>query len=239
MDRMEVVAGRPRLNKYGWRMIAFMTTLTTAQLLALVAAAGTWTWWPSYALMGMAATFQASVVFLLASRNPDLLNARGRLLQNDTKRFDRLVLRLYIPTLFLTLITGAVDAGRLGASAMPLSATLVAYCAAGAGFLIVLWSMSVNQHFETTVRIQKERAHQVIRNGPYRLVRQPGYLGAIIVFAAIPPMLQSVYAYIPAVVCIAIFVVRTRLEDDTLHRELAGYDAYAAEVRHRLAPFVW
>jgi len=35
------------------------------------------------------------------------------------------------------------------------------------------------------------------------------------------------------------FIVRTALEDRTLHDELAGYRAYAERVRYRLLPGVW
>ena len=37
----------------------------------------------------------------------------------------------------------------------------------------------------------------------------------------------------------ALLVVRTVLEDRTLHRELAGYPEFAKETRHRLIPWIW
>jgi len=37
----------------------------------------------------------------------------------------------------------------------------------------------------------------------------------------------------------ALFVVRTRLEDAKLARELPGYCEYAARMRFRLLPGVW
>jgi protein-S-isoprenylcysteine O-methyltransferase Ste14 len=36
-----------------------------------------------------------------------------------------------------------------------------------------------------------------------------------------------------------VFVVRTALEDRTLHEELPGYDEYAERTQYRLLPGVW
>jgi protein-S-isoprenylcysteine O-methyltransferase Ste14 len=47
------------------------------------------------------------------------------------------------------------------------------------------------------------------------------------------------FALIPATLAVAVLVVRTSLEDKTLHRELPGYADYATEVPHRLLPGLW
>jgi protein-S-isoprenylcysteine O-methyltransferase Ste14 len=36
-----------------------------------------------------------------------------------------------------------------------------------------------------------------------------------------------------------LYVIRTALEDRTLHEELAGYREYARRVRYRLLPGIW
>ena len=78
------------------------------------------------------------------------------------------------------------------------------------------------------------------RDGPYRIVRHPGYLGAIFGFIlAAPLLLGSWWAFVPAVLAIVCFVVRTALEDRTLQKELDGYVAYTQNVRYRLLPGVW
>jgi hypothetical protein len=42
-----------------------------------------------------------------------------------------------------------------------------------------------------------------------------------------------------AAVPLALMLIRLRLEERFLHRELPGYAAYAERVRHRLIPGVW
>jgi len=46
-----------------------------------------------------------------------------------------------------------------------------------AGYFMVLQAMYTNQYFSQVVRIQSERGHIAVTDGPYRVVRHPGYLG--------------------------------------------------------------
>ena len=89
------------------------------------------------------------------------------------------------------------------------------------------------------MRIQKERGQTVIDTGPYALVRHPMYLGALLLFAGIPLALGSFWALVPAAVAAVVVLIRTVMEDRTLHEELPGYREYANRVRRRLIPGVW
>ena len=51
--------------------------------------------------------------------------------------------------------------------------------------------------------------------------------------------LESYTSALFAVVPIAFLVVRLRLEERFLRRELPGYSEYAARVPHRLLPGIW
>jgi protein-S-isoprenylcysteine O-methyltransferase Ste14 len=99
--------------------------------------------------------------------------------------------------------------------------------------------MVSNRFFSTAVRIQLDRGHVVETGGPYRFVRHPGYVGAILGAFASAVVLGSLWALLPALVLAALFVVRTALEDRTLRRKLPGYEAYAGRVRYRLLPGMW
>ncbi len=54
-----------------------------------------------------------------------------------------------------------------------------------------------------------------------------------------PLALGSLITFIPVVIMTAAVVVRTHLEDKTLHEELKGYTAYAETVKYRLIPGIW
>ena len=97
-------------------------------------------------------------------------------------------------------------------------------------------AMGENPFFEKTVRIQHERDHHVIETGPYRFVRHPGYVGLVAWVLSFPLLLTSPRAFLPAGLTAICLVVRTALEDRTLHNKLPGYADYATRVRSRLVP---
>jgi len=108
-----------------------------------------------------------------------------------------------------------------------------------AGCWLVIWAMGSNNYFSTVVRIQRERGHTVASGGPYQYIRHPGYSGMIGFTLAIPLILGSHAAFIPAIATVAVTILRTALEDRTLQRELDGYRGYAGRVRFRLVPGLW
>jgi len=89
------------------------------------------------------------------------------------------------------------------------------------------------------VRLQSDRGHSVISSGPYRWVRHPGYAGALLAYLFVPVLLDSLWAFIPTMITVGLYVVRTALEDRFLQQNLDGYRDYATRVRYRLLPGVW
>jgi len=103
----------------------------------------------------------------------------------------------------------------------------------------VVWAMGANAFFSPLVRIQTERGHKVADTGPYKFIRHPGYIGAMIFSLGIPLMLGSWWAVIPGLVSMILYFIRTALEDKTLQDELPGYLDYTQCVKYRLIPGVW
>lgn len=103
---------------------------------------------------------------------------------------------------------------------------------------LVTWAMVANTFFALANRIQSEHGHTVATGGPYRYVRHPGYVGAMLFELATPILLGSFWALLPGGLSALLMVVRTALEDRTLQRELAGYVDYLQQVRYRLLPGV-
>ena len=102
-----------------------------------------------------------------------------------------------------------------------------------------MWAMATNKFFYSVMRIEKEKGHTVCTNSPYRYIRYPGYLGALLFNVTTPLMLGSIRALIPSVVTVCAIVVRTVLEDRTLQNELDGYKNYTQQVGDRLLPNLW
>jgi len=177
-----------------------------------------------------------SLVFI----DPDLIEERSHI-RPGAKKWDIVLASLTVIFLFpATFIIAGLDAGRYHWSPpFPIWLQLLALLAFVIGSAISSWAMVANKFFSTIVRIQKERGHYVVTDGPYKFVRHPGYTGAIIVSISLPLLLGSVWALIPAMVGDIILIIRTVLEDNTLKKELKGYDEYARRVPYRLIPGIW
>jgi protein-S-isoprenylcysteine O-methyltransferase Ste14 len=106
-------------------------------------------------------------------------------------------------------------------------------------FLWELWAVSVNRFFVPVIRIQAERGHRVVSDGPYAIVRHPGYAGMTLMAPATALALGSWGALVPGLVLSALLLARAAHEDRFLHDHLEGYAEYAARVRFRLLPGMW
>ncbi len=205
----------------------------------LFLAAGKLSWTAGWVYLGMNALTQLLSAAVLIPRQGDMLAERSQVRQG-TKSWDRwLAPLIVIVGTLAVLLTAGLDA-RFGWS-QPLNGSLWAggIAVAFASQMFVLWAMASNPFFSTTVRIQDERGHSVTRSGPYGLVRHPGYAGSLVYNLAIPLVLGSWWTFIPALLTLALIVVRTGLEDRALQGELPGYSEYAALVKYRLVPGIW
>jgi protein-S-isoprenylcysteine O-methyltransferase Ste14 len=137
-------------------------------------------------------------------------------------------------------VIAGLDRGRFHWSDnVPRALRLGAIIVFAAGLSLVLWAMHVNRFFSSIVRIQRERGHYLVTNGPYRWVRHPGYAGAIPAVLASGLALCSWLATALAAFGVPLFLWRVIAEDRTLQAELPGYPEYAQRVRWRLLPGVW
>ncbi len=219
--------------------IVAITVVTILLTWGFFALAGRWDWMRGWAYI-LALTAGNSInELVLWLKNPELFRVRGRT-GEGTKTWDKVCLALFGLTILMILITGALDAGRYQWSVMSVWLWLIGATFYAVGQALLIWSMVANPFFEKTVRIQKDRGHQVVDSGPYAYVRHPGYVGAIMGFVlASPLMLGSWWAFIPAILATLCLVVRTALEDHVLIEELKGYKLYAGRVRYRLIPYLW
>jgi protein-S-isoprenylcysteine O-methyltransferase Ste14 len=213
-----------------------ITTLLTG--VALFASAGTLRWLRGWIYFGIGVAIVVVSAIVLIRKNPALIQARGEI-HRDAKAFDKVILRIYVVLLFAPLVVAGLDAVRYRWSSLPPATLYWGVALQVLSILPALWAMMENPFAEPVVRIQKERGHVAITKGPYRFVRHPMYVGVILGAFAVPLVLGSAWAFVPAFVTAILFVVRTALEDRTLRSELPGYDDYAQHTRYRLLPGVW
>jgi protein-S-isoprenylcysteine O-methyltransferase Ste14 len=205
-------------------------------LVFFLIAAGRIDWWPAWIYCAIFFAFDLATAALV---DPALLTERSTR-HADMKAWDKSLMALAGG--FLPLLAGIV-AGldtRFGwGPVVSLSAQVIAGMVCVLGYGIIVWSMWANAYFSAVVRIQKERGHQVATGGPYRIVRHPGYVGAMLFTLAMPVLMGSLWGLIPSAIAVLLYVMRTSLEDATLQEELPGYRAFAQQTRYRLLPGVW
>jgi protein-S-isoprenylcysteine O-methyltransferase Ste14 len=204
----------------------------------LILASGKWNWLWGWIYIILLTLAMATHVVVLVPLNPALLADRaGGLHQPGTKRWD----------IWLTMIAGLAFTSIMIIAGLderwgwtgPIS---IGWHITGILLFLIwwvffLWAMASNPFFSEGVRIQE--SHQVAQRGPYRLVRHPGYFGNLIGCIGQPLLFGSWWAFIPAVLTILAFVIRTAIEDKTLQNELDGYSDYAKQVRYRLIQGIW
>ena len=203
----------------------------------LFVSAGRVDWYIAWVFLGV----YILIVFIsLIFVDPELIEERSHI-GPGAKKWDIVLASLTVVFLFLlTFLIAGLDAGRFHWSPpFPVWVQLLGLVIYVMGSVITSWAMITNKFFSSVVRIQTDRDHYVVTDGPYKYVRHPGYTGAIIVSISIPLILGSLWAFIPALIGDCILVIRTVLEDNTLKKELHGYDEYASRVRYRLIHGIW
>jgi protein-S-isoprenylcysteine O-methyltransferase Ste14 len=216
------------------RLVLFLMLMAAI----LFVASGRLDWPMAWDLLGFLCLCVVVNLVVLVTRNRELVAARLQLERGATQ-WDKVLSALLAGLWVLALVVAGLDERWHWSPPLPASLHLAAVVLLVAGDLLLLWAMAVNRFFSKIVRIQRERGHWVVTNGPYRYLRHPGYVGWISMWAAIPLILGSLWALVPVGVAVAGMVVRTALEDRLLRAELEGYAEYAGRVRYRLLPGVW
>ena len=212
-------------------------TILTAALIFI--AAGRLDWPLAWLFVLAWSLFKVVFITLLRWRNPGLIVERATRHEN-TQPYDRWILPAYFVLAFGAIVVAGLDGGRFRWSGdMPVILIIVSYIIYLLGNFLAAWAVDTNAFFSSESRLQTDRQQTVTRSGPYRFVRHPGYLAAVILWPATGPMLESWWAVLPGLLAALMMFIRTVYEDRMLQAELPGYKDYAQQVRYRLFPGIW
>lgn len=224
-----------------WKIVVRMLVLIALLCIVLFAAAGTLAWPMAWVYVVITVVMTAGSRLLLLRRSPDLVAERAESTEkHDAKPWDRVlmpVVAIYGP--LLTLVVAGLDRRFGWPPELPLWVQIAGVILLVSATAFSTWALLVNRFFSGVVRIQRDRGHTVISDGPYRWIRHPGYVGGVVGDVAIPLLLGSAWALVPGLLTVGAVVLRTALEDRTLQAELPGYAEYARRTRYRLLPGVW
>ncbi len=211
---------------------------TALQGVVLFVSAGTVRWPAGWLYLGLYVGVLVVGAAVLVPGHREMVEERSRGRQGAVAWDRHLTSALTVVWLGILVVAG-LDERWGGGSGLPpwLVAVGVAVFLLGSG--IMVWAMAANPFFSQGVRIQSDRGHAVAADGPYRFVRHPGYAGMCLSTLGSALLLGSLWALLPWAACVALLVVRTSLEDQTLAAELDGYREYRTHTRYRLVPRVW
>jgi protein-S-isoprenylcysteine O-methyltransferase Ste14 len=154
--------------------------------------------------------------------------------------WDKRLLGAHFLVSAVMFVIAGMDSGRFGWSGpFLLGVTIAGVVLMLLGQIIFAVAKRQNAFFSSTVRIQSERGHRVCDTGLYHYVRHPGYLGMLISLLAVPLLINSYWAFVPALFGGLLLLIRTLIEDSMLTEQLPGYREYAAHTRWRLIPAVF
>jgi protein-S-isoprenylcysteine O-methyltransferase Ste14 len=212
--------------------------LIVIQAALLFVSAGTLRWSAGWWYIGLYFLLVLIASFIMLPHRSEVVAERSRGTAG-AKSWDLWVTRgIAVPSLGLLVLAG-LDERWNWTAPLPLSVRVFGGLAFGLGYALVIWAMYTNQYFSQVVRIQTERGHVAVTNGPYQYVRHPGYIGMLTSFFGAAFLLDSLYGLICFALYAPLVILRTALEDRTLRAELPGYAEYAGRTCYRLIPGLW
>src|SRR4029453_6033067 len=177
-------------------------------LVLLFVPAGTWAWpaaWVFLIEFGLASTL---ITRWLQRHNPALLEERMKpLIQREQKPWDKKLMAAFLILWCAWFVVMSLDAVRFGWSHMPLWLQVIGAVAIAVSMYIMHLIMRTNTFAAPVVKIQAERGHRVISDGPYPVVRHPMYGGTLLLIGGIPLLLGSCWGLALAPVIVLLFAV--------------------------------
>jgi protein-S-isoprenylcysteine O-methyltransferase Ste14 len=205
----------------------------------LFGSAGTFHWTEAWIYTIIYFFFVIAMIAWLKKNNPELLNDRMTYLKKNARMWDKIIILGSTPAYIVLFVIPGLDAVKYRWTHIPILFEVFGFTGVFISLLLFFIVMKENRFLSRIVEIQKEREHTVITTGPYQYVRHPMYAAGILFLLSVPFALGSLYGLIPASICALLMIVRTYLEERTLHEELEGYTRYATTVKYRILPGLW
>jgi len=220
--------------KYYFQIITYLVFFAAS----LFIPSGTLNWTMGWIYLAINALSMVLNSMILIFRNPELFRERAN--WKGKRNWDRALagLMTFFGPISIYIVAGFNH--RYGwLPQIPFVLQMIGVIITILGCLLAAWAIYSNKFFYGFLKIAEEEGHSVCTSGAYKIVRHPSYLSGILIELATPLVLNSTWAFIPAVLTAFAILMRTKLEDDALKCNLKEYQSYTLKVRYRLFPFVW
>jgi protein-S-isoprenylcysteine O-methyltransferase Ste14 len=162
---------------------------------------------------------------------------RGRAASLDASDDDQGTTRDIVTASVVAAVAAPVLRRGPGRS-LPRAAAPLGLAVQAMGLGLRIWSMrTLGASYSRTLRTEGEQG--VVTDGPYRLIRHPGYAGSLLTWIGFALTSGS----LPVVAVVSGLLARAYrrrivAEETLLQRDLPGYVTYSRRTK-RLVPFVW
>jgi protein-S-isoprenylcysteine O-methyltransferase Ste14 len=206
----------------------------------LFGAAGTFSWPPAWAFLGVVSVGAFLITRLVARHDPELVDDHNRWpVRRARLPWDGIILVVLTVIFPGWLALMALDAVRFDWSEMPDWLQIIGGVGVATALSFVYRVFEENTFLTEMMRARRERNDKPISTGPYAVVRHPFYAAILFFCISTALLLGSWYGLAGVLVLAAALVVRTAMEDRELREKLEGYADYARRVPYRLVPGVW
>ena len=200
----------------------------------IFAPAGTLEWLNGWLMMGILfipMMIMGIVMFCLA---PELLTKR---IKNKEERTTQKGVVALSGLLFIVSFIVAGLNYRYQWHTLPTILPYIASVIFLIGYAMYAKVMRENAWLSRTIEVQDGQS--VVSTGLYGIMRHPMYTATILMYLAMPLVLDSLIAFGIMLLYIPIIIRRINDEEQLLKTELPGYSEYCTQVRWRLIPFVY
>jgi protein-S-isoprenylcysteine O-methyltransferase Ste14 len=188
----------------------------------------------AWIFLGIFAISFAAILVYLSLTNPEY--AMNRMKGEESETPQKIVMGLLVSSALLMLVIAGLDF-RFRWSHVPNVVVVIASAIMAVTFILLFFVMKQNAYASRVIEIQENQ--KVISTGAYAIVRHPMYSVFVIMFLAVPFVLGSWFAIIPALSIPFLLSFRIRNEEEVLKKGLEGYEVYMKKTRFRLIPWLW
>jgi protein-S-isoprenylcysteine O-methyltransferase Ste14 len=219
------------------RAFAGLSFLLLVMAALLFVPAWTLSYWQAWVFLAVFGAAACAITLYLMAKDPKLLERRvqaGPIAEKETSQ--KIIQTITSIGFGAILIVSALD-HRLAWRPLPTYVAVAGDALLALGFLTIFFVYKENTFASATIELAPDQT--VISTGLYKLVRHPMYMGAVLLFVAIPLSLGSLWGLFVIALMLPALIWRLLNEETFLLKNLPGYAEYQNTVRHRLVPFLW
>ena len=200
----------------------------------IFAPAGTLGWLNGWLMMGILFIPMMIMGIVMLCSAPELLTKR---IKNKEERTTQKGVVALSGLLFIVSFVVAGLNYRYHWHTLPTILPYIASIVFLIGYALYAEVMHENAWLSRTIEVQDGQS--VVSTGLYGIVRHPMYTATILMYLAMPLVLDSLIAFGIMLLYIPIIIRRINDEEQLLKTELPGYTEYCTQVRWRLIPYIY